>query len=227
MQTDLFKAILEAFDKVGLWHDGVELIGSWSFLMYQRHMGVRPLPLRTLDIDFLLPRPYPHRPAVDLEAVLTPLGFHRGFTGSGAVQYFHPELKLEFLTPERGKGEEERPRLIKPLGLRAIQLRFLDMLFENPVTIKEGNVRLKVPNPMNYCLHKFIVAQRRRKKDKKEKDMEQAVYVLAILKPEDFKEALSKLPKQWKSYVGKSLQKAWDLFPLERPILEKVFTPQS
>lgn len=227
MQSDLFKAVLETFDKLGLWDDGVELIGSWSFLIYQRHMGVRPLPLRTLDIDFLLPRPYPHRSAVDLEAALTPLGFHRGFAGSGAVHYLHPELKLEFLTPERGKGQEERPRLIKPLGLRAIQLRFLDMLFEDSIVIKEGNVRLRVPNPLNYCLHKLIVAQRRRKKEKREKDMEQAVYVLAVLKPTDFKEALSKLPKKWKTYVNKSLGRAWDLFPLERPILERFFTPQK
>ncbi len=184
------------------------------------------LPLRTLDIDFLLPRPYPQRASVDLTASLTSLGFHQSFTGSGAVLYVHPELKLEFLTPERGKGEEERPRLVKPLGLRAIQLRFLDMLFENPVVITEGNVRLKVPNPMNYCLHKLIVAQRRRKKDKMEKDLEQAVYVLAILNQEDFKAALSKLPKKWRAYVGRSLKDSWNLFPLERPVLEKVFTPQ-
>ena len=50
---DLFQKILKTFAELGLWADGVELIGSWSFLLYQRHLGVRPFPLITQDVDFL------------------------------------------------------------------------------------------------------------------------------------------------------------------------------
>ena len=71
----LFLKLLKLFDELGLWKDGVELIGSWSFLLYQRHLGVRPLPLRTQDVDFLLPWPYPARSTVGLSDALSELGF--------------------------------------------------------------------------------------------------------------------------------------------------------
>ena len=74
---------------------------------------------------------------------------------------------------------------------------------------------------MNFCLHKLLIAQRRAQREKREKDIEQAVYVLAILKPEEFKKALADNPKKWRQWIEKSLIAAWDLFPLERPTLEK------
>lgn len=217
--SDLFRQILDTFDSLGLWEDGVALIGSWSFLLYQRHLGVKPLPLRTQDIDFLLPRPYPKRAAVDLEAALTRLGFHKDFTSSGAIYFTHPELRIEFLTPERGKGDDGA-RMVRPLGIRAISLRFLDMLFEGPIRVREGNATVTVPNPLNFCLHKLIVAQRRKNQDKKEKDLEQAVYVLPILEPTSFEEAFGRLPRRWRAFVDRSLGQATDLFPLERPVID-------
>ena len=42
----------------GLWQDGLELIGSWCFFMHQKHLGVKVLPFKTVDVDFLIPRPY-------------------------------------------------------------------------------------------------------------------------------------------------------------------------
>jgi len=218
--ADLFHDILKTFEKLGLWKDGVELIGSWSFLLYQRHLGVKPYPLRTQDIDFLLPRPYPQRTSVDLTEALSELGFHVDFTSRGDVHFIHPELKLEFLTPERGKGDDS-PKPIKPLGIKVPQLRFLDMLFENSITVKEGTTKVRIPNPMNYCLHKFIIGQRRKKVHKAEKDIEQATVVLSILNPSKFRKAFQNLPKKWRFLISKSLKKSWDLFPLERSTLEK------
>jgi len=46
------------FERHGLWDEGVELIGSWCFYLYQRHLGVKAYPFKTQDIDFLLPYPY-------------------------------------------------------------------------------------------------------------------------------------------------------------------------
>jgi len=225
--ADLFESILAAFDKCGLWDDGVELIGSWSFLLYQRHCALPPYALKTQDIDFLLPRPYPDRTKVDLGQVLAPLGFKVGFTSKGAVHFVNPDLKIEFLTPERGKGDD-MPKLVKPLGIKAVQLRFLDMLFERPLILKEGGITVRVPNPMNFCLHKLIIAQRRLKADKAAKDIEQGVHMLSILEPEDFRAAVRKLPKKWRTLVHKSLQKARVLIPSETATLDKFgFTLQT
>lgn len=223
---DLFHTLLKTFDDLGLWEDGVELIGSWSFLLYQRHLGVRALPLRTQDIDFLLPWPY-HGRIVDLSARLTELGFHSATTGNGAIYFVHPELKLEFLTPEHGKGGQDF-RLVKPLGIKAIPLRFLDMLLRDSILLGDGGFKARVPAPLNFCLHKLLIAQRRATAAKREKDIEQAVYVLGILKPKEFAEAAADLPPKWRGLVQKSLKSAWDLFPLERETLARFdITPQK
>ena len=50
MQQDIVKDVLKAFDQAGLWEDGLELIGSWCFFMYQKHLGAKGLPLKTIDI---------------------------------------------------------------------------------------------------------------------------------------------------------------------------------
>lgn len=220
---DLFQRILKAFADLGLWADGVELIGSWSFLLYQRHMGVKPLPLRTQDVDFLLPWPYPGARIVDLSTALGELDFSVQTAGNGSTYFAHPELKIEFLVPERGKGGLG-PRLVKPLGVRAVPLRFLDMLLKDSITVKEAGVAVRIPKPLNYCLHKLIVAQRRsgsRREDKHEKDIQHAVYVLDILSPAEFRKALNVLSPKWRLLAERSLRFAWDKFPLERPNLSK------
>lgn len=140
----LFLRLLKLFEELGLWNDGVELIGSWSFLLYQRHLGVRALPLRTQDVDFLLPSPYPSRSTVGLSAALSELGFRSANNPDGSNFFIHPELKLEFLSPERGKGGLDA-RAVKPLGVRAVSLRFMDMLLKDSIFVKEGQVRVRVP----------------------------------------------------------------------------------
>ena len=212
--ADLFHRVLEAFDKLGLWDDGIELIGSWTCVLYQRHCGAPLYPLRTQDVDFLLPRIYPKRDPVDLEAALAPLGFHVGFTPRGAIHFIHADLKVEFLTPERGKGDDE-PRTIKPLGIKVVQLRFLDMLFDHPLTVKEGTVSVHIPNPTNFCIHKLIIAQRRTKPDKAVKDIELAVHLLPIVDPKEFHSRVQELPKKWRGMVRKSLLKARHMLPSE------------
>lgn len=217
---DLFSRLLELFAALGLWKDGLELIGSWSFLLYQRHLGVRPLPLRTQDVDFLLPWPYRGAKEVDLSSALAGLGFLPVTTAGGSMYFAHPELKVEFLVPERGRGGLDC-RLVKALGVRAVPLRFLDMLLKDPIRLVEGGVAVRVPKPLNYCPHKLIVAQRRKDAAKREKDVQHAVWTMDILKPADFKAELARLSPKWRRLAGKSLAQAWRDLPLERPRLAR------
>ena len=73
---------------------------------------------------------------------------------------------MEFLTPERGRGDQST-LTIKPLGVKAVQLRFLDMLFDRSLVVREGSVSVRIPNPLNFCIHKLIIAQRRLKPEKR------------------------------------------------------------
>ncbi len=136
------------------------------------------------------------------------------------MYFAHPDLKIEFLVPERGKGGLDY-RLVKSLGVRAVPLRFLDMLLKDSIMLNEGGVAVRVPKPFNYCLHKLIIAQRRKDADKREKDIQHAVYVLEILEPAEFKRAMSGLSPKWRKLAETSLASAWELFPLERPVLAR------
>lgn len=55
---DLVGKILKVFADNSLFEEGVELIGSWCFQLYKKHLGAKEFPLRTQDIDFLVPNPY-------------------------------------------------------------------------------------------------------------------------------------------------------------------------
>lgn len=155
----LFLRLLKLFDELGLWNDGVELIGSWSFLLYQRHLGVGALPLRTQDVDFLLPLPYPSRSTVGLSAALSELGFRSANNPDGSTFFIHPELKLEFLSPERGKGGLDA-RAIKPCS------RFWNLASSRPAlepcrpTGKSSPQRASrwpgIPSPLNARLSNAI-----------------------------------------------------------------------
>ena len=77
--------ILKVFEKYSLWDNGVELIGSWCFIFYQEHFGAKFYPLRTQDIDFLIPVPYKGKEDIDLVHELEKLGFQYSFTQSGSI----------------------------------------------------------------------------------------------------------------------------------------------
>ena len=186
-QSDLLSHLIDVFGKNGLWADGVELIGSWAFYMYQKHLGVRATPIKTMDVDFLLPRPYPKRMAVDLHNVLRPLGFSQHFNSDGSNYFLHGDFKVEFLTPERGKGDS-KPLNVDPLHLKVVPLRFMDMLKDGPILLKDEGSDVLVPNPKNYALHKLLIAQRRSYQPKREKDIEQAVCTLAVVDRHSFVE---------------------------------------
>jgi len=45
------RSILKILAKNDLFEEGVELVGSWCFYLYQRHLNVKKFPLRILDLD--------------------------------------------------------------------------------------------------------------------------------------------------------------------------------
>ncbi len=213
------KNVLEIFSKNGLWNEGVELIGSWCFLLYQKHFGAKPYPLRTNDIDFLISIPYRGKKVFDVGHALEELGFKPGFNSDGSVYYWSTDLKVEFLAPERGKGLE-RALSVKALSLKATPLRFMDMLFQNSVTVREDGLSIRIPSPLSFCLHKLIIARRRKRPDKKQKDIEQAVYTLPAVNTQEFKESFQAMPKKWRGSVEKSLAEAVQMMPLEKGLIE-------
>lgn len=219
----IVKKILKVFDENHLWEKGIELIGSWCFILYQKHFGVKPFPLRTVDIDFLIPFPYKAKEKIDLIGLLEPLGFKTDFNSDGSIYLWSADLKIEFLTAERGRGTD-KAKEIKNLSLKAIPLRFVDILLKNPVVVKEEGIKVSIPNPAAFAVHKLLISRRRKKSEKKHKDLEQALLVIEAIGADDVKRIYQTFPKSWKKSILDVLQSSVRLFPLRKDFIQKVFS---
>ena len=96
----------------------------------------------------------------------------------------HPDLILEFLVPARGR-ETNKPFRIDQLGINAQALRFMDALARAPIQMLFDDIKVTIPHPADFALHKLLIAGRRKQKAKAEKDRIQAVPLLMALKNRD------------------------------------------
>lgn len=217
------KELLAALARVGLWEAGAEVVGSWCFRIYQAHLGVSVYPLRTDDLDVLIPIPWLGQP-VDLSELLRGLGFMERITPDGSTVYHRPGIRVEFLSAARGRSTEEA----KPaagLGVRSQALRFMDLLLDNPLRIKiMAGVTVTVPAPSVFTLHKLLISARRTKEHKRVKDAAQAIavarYVLTDARQRaSLKAAWQELLPSWRKRVHSAIKQAIDLHPMEEGTL--------
>lgn len=195
--------ILKRFQAVGVL-DELMLIGSWCLHFYRfafEHPDALPA-FRTMDVDFLIPNPNRLKKEVDVPEILKQEGFVSTFNrASGIVKYDHPELRVEFLVPELGRGHD-RPQEIKKLNVKAQGLRYLNLLLEYPRLVSCEGLRVRVPEPAVFALHKLIISARRLNKAKQKTDLEMAVGLLGFLyaRPNEvarIKSILRAIPKKW------------------------------
>ena len=210
-QYELCIGVLRRLDSVGILKQTV-LIGSWCTLFYEKYFaGTKYVTtLKTRDIDFLIPRPAAIRQSVDIPELLKELGFVTGFTGSqGYIRLEHPQLIVEFLVPERGRGSD-RPYRLPQLGINAQALRFLDFLNQNTITVEAEGITLTLPHPANFGLHKLLVVQKRPAPEKAMKDIQAATSILKAIVEKgeaDFvKGVFGSMPKRWQSKIKKSIK---------------------
>jgi len=219
--------ILKVFADNNLFNEGVELIGSWCFQLYQKHLGAINFPLRTQDIDFLIPNPFQGKEHTDFIKQLEELGFSPDFKPDGSLYLWNADFKIEFITPEKGRSVD-RAIKIRELGFSAIPLRFVTLLLEDPIMIVESGINIRIPNPSRFCLHKLIISSRRKKIDKKLKDIQQAICTSVIVDNEEINRVFASLPKKWKQSIVNTLAKAKETLPLLIEEITKLeFTLQS
>lgn len=212
-KSNLFIATLTALHKSGALQNLV-LIGSWCHYFYKIYFKNSPeIPVvRTLDIDFLIPNPPRIRREVNIPEVLKSLDFipEHNYT-TGYTKYVHPELELEFLTPELGRGKWSEPYEISKLHINAQGLRYLNLLQAHTIKIKDADIYVCVPEPAAFVLHKFIVFERRTKKEKMIRDLKAAKEIGEfLLKDTKQKNKLNKifksLPKAWQRRIKNNLK---------------------
>jgi len=202
-QVKIFREVLKKLQSQRVLQD-LMLIGSWCLYFYRVEFDDDDqIPqVRTLDLDFLVPVSKKISKDIDIPKMLRRMGFIPTFNRStGLVVYDHPELRVEFLIPELGRGHD-RPQKIEKLHVKAQGLRYLNLLADYPRVISDRGLRVKVPEPAIYALHKLIITNRRKNPVKARKDLETAVSLLDFLykRPDEFtriKSILKSLPKFW------------------------------
>ena len=226
--------ILKTLNQSGFWEESVELVGSWAFRLYQEHYSVSPFPLRTDDLDFAVLLPYQGK-GIKISELLKEIGFREGFNPDGSIYFYQPGLRIDFLVPEKGKGRTT-PVKIQKLSLVAQPLRFLELLFYEPAEIKVSKgIRLKIPSMPAFLIHKLIVFQRRKNRDKILKDLKQVVAVAKkVVSNHEEKSRLDSLwntlPDGWKKKVKKGIELGENKLPLDEEIwsiLTKMLFPPA
>jgi len=216
--------LLARLAEAGLWEAGAEVVGSWCFRIYQQFLGVSAFPVRTDDLDILVPIPWRGRP-VDLANLLRQLGFAERILPDEATVYHRPGLRVEFLAAERGRGAE-RAVAATGLGVRPQALRFMDMLLRDPVSIKiMAGVTVTVPAPAAFLLHKLLISERRTQGDKRAKDQAQAIAVARLVLTEashrrSLEGVWSSLLPSWRGRVLKAIAAARRQYPVEEGVLD-------
>jgi hypothetical protein len=186
----LFARLLELLHSSGILSH-IILIGSWCQLIYKHYFPNPPeIPaLRTTDVDFLIPYLKKITLKIDIPQLLSQMGFEQEFSPMhGYSKFVHPDLEVEFLTPEIGRPNDT-PYTVKNLNITAQRLRFLSILQEHTLTVNYNNLPITVPQPAAFVLHKFLITKRRNKPAKAEKDATVATQI---------GEYLLTLPKQKK-----------------------------
>ncbi len=171
-EHNFFLKIINRLNQEDVLRD-IILIGGWCPLVYKAYFG-DPVEIslqRTADLDFLIPNPPQIHKDVDVSLIFEELGFDRKVSLlDGYEKFVHPDLEIEFLTPERGKGRE-KPYTIDKLHINALGLRYLDLIQSHTMETSFNGISINVPEPAAYVLHKFIVSNKRKKLFKKEKDI--------------------------------------------------------
>ncbi len=220
-QFELCLEVLRRFSKEGLLNKMI-LIGSWCLIFYEDFFaGLNYTPtIRTRDIDLLVSLPPKIKTEIDVPELLADLGFIPDFIGSkGYMRLNHPELIVELLVPERGRGTD-KPYPLPGLKMNAQPLRYLDFLATNTILVKYGDMTIKVPHPAAFALHKLIIFKRRTKKDKAEKDEQQALMIFdSLIEKGDLRkirDIYRSMPKSWQETILDNLKK------LDRKDIEEI-----
>jgi hypothetical protein len=123
----------------------------------------------------------------------------------------HPELELEFLIAELGRGKGNKPYEIPQLNINAQGLRFLNLLQSNTIKIEYENIVVIVPEPSAYVLHKFIIQERRSNKEKQRRDLLSAKEIGEFLlhnktQQKKIAEIFNSLPGKWKDVILRNVE---------------------
>jgi hypothetical protein len=197
----VLRDLFEGLHGAGFFESGI-LAGSWVFPVYNPLFGIN-YALSTLDVDLVVQTGARQSQGnVNVERIITDLGFLPVTEQSGWRKYTREGLTIEFLTNR--KGNRDGVDLIENLNINAIRLPFLDLLFISPITVKLSGFNMRVPCPEAMFVQKLVVSQRRVGMDKVSKDLEQCRVLIPILDENRLTEVMNS--RKWSKNVLSKLE---------------------
>jgi len=181
------------------------LSGSWIFPIYEAIFNIRYV-LKTFDIDFAvdLASLGSFKP-VDLERIFSHLGYVPVFDyTSGLRKYSREGFEIEFLVQRKGNRDADRIP-IPQLNVTATPLPFLDILFQFPLFVNLGDLKVRIPCPEALFVHKLIVAQKRKNVVKRENDLSQCRALIPVIESEKLRQIVRSMklgPKTKKAILA-------------------------
>ncbi|MGN0646455.1 MAG: GSU2403 family nucleotidyltransferase fold protein [Mogibacterium kristiansenii] len=148
----------------------VILIGSWAEFVYQETGLLKDFDsnIKTMDMDFLiknLRKPLPEKNIAALARAEGYLVESDVLTGVTKL-YDKAGLEIEFLIGKKGAGVEQA--LKTNLGVTAQTLRHMEVIIRNTIEVDYFNMKITVPMPEAYTMHKIVINQDRGLKQKKD-----------------------------------------------------------
>lgn len=218
-------ATLDAIAHSGLFASGAVLIGTAAYMMSEPLVGhFLPSPtLMTGDLDLATANlALTAEPPERFETILK-----RGDPTFEPVMQINPGkppsrfstaegFQVDLITPTRRRGDSN-PMPMRALDAGAAPLQYLDWLISEPVTtvaLWGSGVRINVPQPARFAVHKLILAQKRDlgTRAKRQKDLAQADALIEALLANDpfaledaLEDAWRKGRKGWADPVHRSL----------------------
>lgn len=213
---DHVKEVLAFFDQEAGILGEILFVGAWARYFYRGYFtkNERYYPrLATKDLDILLTEKSKHQPlVVNVHQKLIDSGYDHEFLTEGLIKYSKEDLEIEFLIPTNG---EWKIVPVKAYNVKAQQLPYMGMLWNDPVEVQYDKFHVRLPNPYEYALHKLIVSQRRAKKPTGEQDRKDAEEVLtALAQRKDFQDELKRVYQENKfnSKTTKMIKKSITYF---------------
>ncbi len=160
--------------------------------------------LRTLDVDFLIPNPPRINRPADVAELLKHLGFDVEYSVLGGFSKFvHPELEIEFLTPDLGKGQST-PYKITALKVVAQGLRYVSLAEQYAVEMIYKGLPVHVPEPAAFTILKLLTSRKRKDLTKRERDISTAKQMAEFLleRPAQIaklSDIFASMPKKWQT----------------------------
>ncbi len=188
----------------------VLVVGSWAEFIYEESGVIEDFEpnIRTLDMDILIKNLRKPNPPVSILSIANEENYRIDTDRLNGTNKILDKrgFEIEFLIAKKGAGRE--PALKTNLGVTAQTLNHMGVLLNNTIECDYLGMKVIVPTPEAYTIHKMIINSER--KYKAEKDLISVKYLWNFLdrnKFEDIRETLTKKERNRVEVILQQLEK--------------------